>query len=230
MRERLYDRLSRGPIDQAMRMRSGQLVTRLGSDVDQVSELLVRALLPIAVAGVLGVAAVAVVAAMSVSAAALLAVCLAVAGGVAPWLAGRAVVSSERCAAQHREARDDATLTALDHADQLRVGGRLQDVIGDVAARQTEWGRVEDAAARPAAFAVATQTLAIGAAVIGAAMAGISLSTAVAPTTVAVLMLLPLSAFEATGALPAAAVTLVRARLAAARLTAAGRRAERCAQ
>lgn len=219
MRERLYDRLSRGPVEKAMRMRSGQLVTRLGSDVDQVSELLVRALLPIAVAGVLGVAAVAVVATMSIPAAALLAACLAVAGIAAPWLAGRAVVSSERRAAQHREARDHATLTALDHADQLRVGGRLQDVIADVAARQTEWGRIEDAAARPAALAVATQALAIGATVIGAAMAGISLSEAVAPTTVAVLMLLPLSAFEATGALPAAAVTLVRARLAAARLT-----------
>ena len=219
MRERLYERLSRGPIDAVMRLRSGQLVTRLGSDVDQLSDLLVRALLPIAVAGVLGIAAVAAVATMSFPAAISLAVCLAVSGVVAPWLAGRAVVSSERLAAQHREARDSATMIALDNADQLRVGGRLQEIIGDIAARQMEWGRVEDVTARPAALAAATHSLAVGAAVIGAVLAGISLSTTAAPTTVAVLMLLPLSAFEATGALPAAAVTLVRARLAAQRLT-----------
>jgi len=219
MRERLYDRLARGPVDRAMRLRSGQVVTRLGSDVDELSDLLVRAVLPIAVAAVLGVAAVAVVAVMSVPAAVLLGCCLAVAGIAAPYLSGRAVVAGERMAAQQREARDTAAMTALDHAEQLRVGGRLSDVIADVAARQTEWGRVEDAAARPAALAAATQTLAVGGAVIGAAVAGISMSAAAAPMTVAVLMLLPLSAFEATAALPAAAVTLVRARLAARRLT-----------
>jgi ATP-binding cassette, subfamily C, bacterial CydC len=138
---------------------------------------------------------------------------------VAPWLAGRAVMASERTAAEHRDARDDAVMTALEHADQLRVGGRLTDVITEVADRQTQWGRLEDSSARPAALAAATQTLAIGAAVVGAVLAGINLSAVTGPTTVAVVMLLPLSAFEATGSLPAAAVTLVRARLAAQRLT-----------
>lgn len=218
IRERLYERLARGPIDVTMRLRSGQLVTRLGGDVDELSDLLVRAVLPIAVAAVLGVVAVSVISMMSLPMAALLAACLAVAGIVAPWLAARAVVSSERAAAQLREDRDVSAMTALQHADQLRVGGRLSDVIADVAARQTEWGRTEDAAARPAAFAAAAHTVAIGMTVLAAAVAGISLSTVAAPTTVAVLMLLPLSAFEATVPLPAAAVALIRARLAAARV------------
>ncbi|RDH79686.1 thiol reductant ABC exporter subunit CydC [Mycolicibacterium moriokaense] len=218
LRERLYDRLARGRIDVAMRMRSGQLVTRLGNDVDEISNLLVRAVLPIAIAGILAVGAVAAMAIISPAVAALMAMALAIAGVVAPWLSARAVVSSERRAARHREGRDAAAMSALELADQLRVAGRLTDVIADVAARQTQWGRAEDAAARPAAAAAAAQTVAIGLAVLGAAVAGISLSGAVAPTTVAVLMLLPLSAFEATGPLPAAAVTLVRARLATARL------------
>ena len=47
---------------------------------------------------------------------------------------------------------------------------------------------------------------------------GYQLSGSVAPTTVAILMLLPLSAFEATAALPGAAVALTRARIAARRL------------
>jgi ATP-binding cassette, subfamily C, bacterial CydC len=47
---------------------------------------------------------------------------------------------------------------------------------------------------------------------------GIKLASTVAPTTAAVLMLLPLSAFEATVPLPAAAVQLTRSRIAARRL------------
>ncbi|WP_152311664.1 ATP-binding cassette domain-containing protein, partial [Mycobacterium tuberculosis] len=46
----------------------------------------------------------------------------------------------------------------------------------------------------------------------------IGMAPTVAPTTLAILMLLPLSAFEATVALPAAAVQLTRSRIAAARL------------
>ena len=53
---------------------------------------------------------------------------------------------------------------------------------------------------------------------VGAVIVGIGIAAATAPTTLAVLMLLPLSAFEATGALPAAAVQLTRSRIAAARL------------
>jgi ATP-binding cassette subfamily C protein CydC len=49
-------------------------------------------------------------------------------------------------------------------------------------------------------------------------MAAIALANSVTPMTVAILMLLPLSAFEATSALPAAAVQLTRSRIAARRL------------
>jgi ATP-binding cassette, subfamily C, bacterial CydC len=54
--------------------------------------------------------------------------------------------------------------------------------------------------------------------VLGAVVAAIGLADAVAPMTAAILMLLPLSAFEATAALPAAAVQLTRSRIAARRL------------
>ena len=60
--------------------------------------------------------------------------------------------------------------------------------------------------------------LAIGASVLGAVVVAIGIAAHTAPTTLAVLMLLPLSAFEATVALPAAAVALTRSRIAAARL------------
>ena len=90
----------------------------------------------------------------------------------------------------------------------------------DLSQGRTRWGDAADRAARPAALAGAVPILATGASAIAAIVAAISLTSTVAPTTLAILMLLPLSAFEATGALPGAAVQLTRARIAIARLTA----------
>src|SRR5690348_18031578 len=53
---------------------------------------------------------------------------------------------------------------------------------------------------------------------LGAVVAAIGIADTVSPMTAAILMLLPLSAFEATAALPAAAVQLTRSRIAARRL------------
>jgi len=109
-------------------------------------------------------------------------------------------------------------MLALEHAPELRVSGRLSAVIAEAGAEQREWGRAVDRAAAPAAVAAAAPTAAMGVSVLGALTAGIALSNTVAPTTVAILMMLPLSAFEATVALPGAAATLTRARIAARRL------------
>ena len=67
-------------------------------------------------------------------------------------------------------------------------------------------------------MAAAAPTAAVGISVLGAIVAAIGIADAVAPMTAAILMLLPLSAFEATAALPAAAVQLTRSRIAARRL------------
>jgi ATP-binding cassette subfamily C protein CydC len=111
-------------------------------------------------------------------------------------------------------------MLALEHAPELRVSGRLSGVVTQAGDQQRAWGRAIDRAAAPAAVAAAAPTAAIGISVLGALIAGITLSGSVAPTTVAILMLLPLSAFEATAALPGAAVALTRARIAARRLLA----------
>ncbi|KAA8969707.1 thiol reductant ABC exporter subunit CydC [Mycobacterium sp.] len=217
-RAQLYSRLAHGPADIATRLHSGELVARVGADVDQLADVLVRALLPIGVAAVLAVAATAVVAVISVSAAAVMGTCLLVAGVAAPWLAARAAAAQEALARRHRGERDVAAMLALEHAPQLRVGGTLPAVVAESQRQQRDWGHAIDAAARPAAVAEAVPTAAIGVSVLGAVVAGIAIAPTVAPTTLAVLMLLPLSAFEATTALPAAAIQLTRSRLAARRL------------
>ncbi|CAJ1510739.1 thiol reductant ABC exporter subunit CydC [[Mycobacterium] holstebronense] len=214
----LYRRLARGPVATAVRLPSGELVARVGADVDELADVLVRALLPIAVAAVLGVVATAAIAAISPVAAVVLAVCLLVAGAVAPWLAAGAATAQEHTARDHLAERDVAAMEALDHAPELRIAGLLPAVIGESQDRQRAWAAALDGAAKPAAIAAALPTAAIGVSVLGAVVAGIGLADAVAPTTLAVLMLLPLSAFEATTALPGAAVALTRARIAARRL------------
>jgi ATP-binding cassette subfamily C protein CydC len=217
-RAQIYRRLAHAPAAAAVRLPSGELVARVGADVDELANVLVRALVPIGVAAVLAVAATAVVAAISLPAGAVLAICLLIAGFVAPRLASRATTMQEEVARQQHSDRDTAAMIALEHAPELRVAGALPGVIAEAQRRQRAWGDALDAAARPAAIAEAMPTAAIGASVLGAVVAGIGLAHTVAPTTLAVLMLLPLSAFEAMTPLPAAAVQLTRSRIAARRL------------
>lgn len=217
-RAQIYYRLAHGPAELTARLHSGELVTRVGADVDQLADVLVRAVLPVGVAAVLAVAAAVVVGVISPPAAAIMAICLLVAGIVGPWLSARAAAAQEVVARQYHSARDVSAMLALEHASELRVAGRLPDVVRASQRRQRDWGDAIDAAARPAAFAEAIPTAAIGVSVFGAVVAAIAMAGTVAPTTLAILMLLPLSAFEATGALPAAAIQLTRSRLAARRL------------
>jgi ATP-binding cassette, subfamily C, bacterial CydC len=217
-RAQIYHRLAHGPAEVAVRLHSGELVARVGADVDELADALVRALIPIGVAAVLAVAATVAVAVISPAAGTVLAICLLITGVVAPLLAGRAAATQEEVARQHHSDRDTSAMIALEHAPELRVAGALPDVIADSHRRQLRWSDALDAAARPAALADATPTAAIGASVLGAVVAGIGLAPAVAPTTLAVLMLLPLSAFEAMTPLPAAAIQLTRSRIAARRL------------
>jgi ATP-binding cassette subfamily C protein CydC len=200
------------------RLASGELVARLGAAVDELADVLVRAVVPIAVAAVLAIAAVGIIAVVSPSAAVMLAIGLLIAGVVAPVVSARAAKASEDAAEQHHSSRDSAAMLALEHAPELRVGGRLDDVIAETHRRQRDWGRAVDRAAAPAAFAAAAPSAAIGASVLCAVVVGISLAGTVAAPTLAILMLLPLSAFEATTALPKAAVQLTRSRIAARRL------------
>ncbi|SON63369.1 putative ABC transporter ATP-binding protein [Mycobacterium simulans] len=217
-RARIYHRLATGPTAAAVRFHSGDLVARVGADVDALADVLVRAVVPIGVAAVLAAAATVVVGVISLPAAVVLALCLLIAGVIAPRLAAHAAAKQEALASQHHSERDTAALLALEHAPELRVAGCLTEVIAESKSRQCAWGAALDAAAKPAAIAEAMPTAAIGVSVLGAVVAGIAMAPTVAPTTLGVLMLLPLSAFEATSALPAAAVQLTRSRIAARRL------------
>jgi len=222
LRETLYLRLAEGDPAAAARLRRGDLYARTGADVDTVGEVVIRAVVPAAVAAVLAVAAVGLVGVLSPAAGAVLAGALLIAGVAAPLLSGRAAAAAEQAAVQTQADYADAALTVLDHADELAVAGRLTETLARADDRQRRYDGAVDRAARPAAWAQAAGPLSIGAAVLGALLVGITAypHELTSPMALAIVVLVPLAAFEATAVLPEAAVQWVRARRAAARIIA----------
>lgn len=220
LRTTLYERLARGHPAATLGLRSGDLLARAGRDVDDVGDVVVRALLPAAVAAVLGIGTAAVMALFLPAAGATLAVCLVLAGVVAPALAARAAATTERAAHHARTEVTAAALTLLDDAGPLAVQGRVGAELAALRGADADLAAATDRGARAAAVAAALGSVAVGAAVLGALLVGVPAVGAgtLTPVELAVVVLTPLAAFEATSVLPAAAVQLARSRAAAARL------------
>ncbi|AVL26447.1 ABC transporter permease/ATP-binding protein CydC [Nocardia brasiliensis NBRC 14402] len=210
----------------AAALRRGDLLVRTGSDIDDLGAVVVRVFVPVAVAVVLSAVAIGLLATISVAAAAILAGALALSGLVAPWLSARAARDAERAVRADRAEFTAQSLTVLDHAAELRVAGRLDAALAAAVAASRRAVAAEDQAAARSAWSAAATPLAIGASVLGALLIGITLygpsggtPGAMTPMALTILMLLPLSAFEAVGPLPAAAQSLTTARAALHRLT-----------
>ncbi|GAB2715598.1 thiol reductant ABC exporter subunit CydC [Nocardia thraciensis] len=216
-------------------LRRGDLLTRIGSDIDDLGAVVVRAVVPIAVAVVLSVAAVGLLATISLPAAAVLALALAVAGIFAPWLSARAAREAEQAVRDDRREFTAAAVTVLDHAPELRVAGRLGGALADAGRAGQRAVAAEDRAASHSAWAAAATPLSIGVSVLGALLIGILLYGSgtgapsgplqpappggITPMALSVLVLLPLSAFEAVAVLPAAVQALSNGRAALRRIT-----------
>lgn len=224
-RTRLYERLAAGNPAAAAGLRRGDLMSRTGNDVDVLGDVVVRAIVPIFVSIVLAIAAVVVLAFVSPAAALILLLALMVAGVLAPYWAARSAVIAESEGISARAEFSETAVRALDHAGELRVAGRLDETLRDAAEANRASVKARDRAAIPAAFADAALPLSIGAAVLGSLLVGISLygstggtAGGMTPMALAIIVLVPLSAFEATSALPGAAIALTRARISATRI------------
>ena len=222
LRERLYARLAEARPDAVLALRRGDVLARVGADVDAVGDVVVRGLLPIAVAAVVSAAGAVLVGAFLPAAGLALAACLALAGGLGPWLAVRAARAAEVRSVAARADVSASVVTVVDGAAELTVTGGLGRETAALADAEARLARATDAAARPAAWAAAVQPLATGLAVLAALALGIPATTAgaLAPVELAVVVLTPLAAFEAAGMVPMAAVSLVRSREAARRVLA----------
>ncbi|MEU7138932.1 thiol reductant ABC exporter subunit CydC [Nocardia sp. NPDC046473] len=206
-------------------LRRGDLLVRIGSDIDDLGAVVVRVFVPVAVAVVLSAIATGLLATISVAAAAILAGALALSGMLAPWLSAQAAREAERAVRADRAEFTAQALTVLDHAAELRVAGRLDAALAAATKASRQAVEAEDSAAARSAWSAAATPLSIGASVLGALLIGITLygpsggaPGAMTPMALTVLVLLPLSAFEAVAPLPAAAQSLTTARAALHRL------------
>lgn len=222
VRTTLYERLAAGRTAALAGVRRGDLLARVGADVDTVGDVVVRGLLPAAVAVCLGLGTVVAMCAFWLPAGLALAACLLLAGVGAPALAARASRTTERRAAAARADLSATALGLLDDAGPLTVAGRVAAERAALIAAHARVTAAADAGARPAAAAAALGQLAVGLAVLTALVTGVPAAGAglLAPVELAVVVLTPLAAFEATSLLPAAAIQVQRSRAAAARILA----------
>jgi len=224
LRERAYDRLARSGARTVLGLRRGDIVARLGADLDAVGDAVVRAVIPLGVAVTVSGASVVIVAVILPWAGLVLAACLILAGVVPAVLTAR---SARIAAVEGTRARAEVTasaLSAMDGAVEHRVwgvSGEARDALreADAAAEHAH-----ELAARPAAWAAAAQAAFSGIALVALVALGVVAADAgdISGPLAAVVALLPLAAFEAVGAVPAAIMQYFRSAAAAHRIVALG--------
>lgn len=220
LRSAVYSRLADSRIDRVTQIRRGDLLARTGRDVEAVGDLVVRALLPIAVAVFASAASVAVVAFFSPAVALTLACCLAAAGLVGPYASMRGARLAEIQQVEDRAELAALSLTMLESSDELRVSGRMDALASALDDAERRIFANRDAAARPGALFSTIETLATGCAVLAALVVGGGevAGGALTPVELAIVTLVPLAAFEAVDPLGEAAVQLVRSAAASKRI------------
>jgi len=218
LRANLYERLAAD--DRPVTVRRGELLARIGQDVDDVGDVVVRTVVPAGVAVVTSLGSVVLLGVLLPAAGVALACCLVLAGVVTPWLAARAAARTEVRGAAARGEVTALSLEILEESAPLRVAGRFGARLGDLDAADSRLSAVADDAARTSGLAAALGALAQGLAVLAAIALGIpaALSGTLSVEALSVVVLTPLAVFEATAGLPAAAIQLHRSREAARRL------------
>lgn len=220
LRLSIYDTLSDGPIDRVAAIQRGDLLARIGSDIDAVGDYIVKALLPFWVATLVGIGTVIGFAFLSIPAALVLAAGLVVSSVIAPLLMARSAREAEKEEQAARQQLSVTTLGLLESADELAVAGQLDTTYANLHSTSRDLARARGRAAKPAAFAVALDRFAMGAVVVGVAIVAIPEVNAgvLAAVALAVVVLTPLAAFEGTADLGTAAVQLIRSARAAQRI------------
>lgn len=222
LRTRAYDGVAASGAARVLGLKRGDIVARMGGDIDALGDAVVRALIPLGVAGAVSLISVAIATALLPAAGLALAACLAAAAvlaGLMTWRSARAAAEAGTVAAARVST---ATLEAIDGAAEHRVWGTSADAAAELRAADVAAEDAAELAAKPAAWAAAVLQLSQGAALV--LSLGIAVTAArhagLPPTDTAVVTLLPLAAFEAIGAVPAAVQQAFRSAAAARRVDA----------
>lgn len=220
LRVRLYERLADAPPARVLHLTRGQILARLGGDVDDIADAVVRGIIPLAVAVVVSLVSIAITTVLLPLAGLSLAVCLLLAGVGGAALTLRAARVAAHLAITADARVTESALSALEAASEHRVWGTVHSAATDLASADVDAAKAHEATAKPAAWAAGVQAFAAGAALI-AALAFAVLAAhagAVNPMEAAIVALLPLAAFESVGTVPSAVQQLFRSARAAERI------------
>lgn len=220
LRSRVYQAMAGSTTDVVTSVRRGDLLARTGSDVDDIGDVVVKSMLPAAVALVVSLLSIGIVAFLSPQIALVLTACLILSGVVAPYIAMRGARMDQIAQVRNRADLNAQALTMLESASELRVSGRFAALDDQLQETERRIHRNRDRSARPSALATALDTAAMGLSVLGALLIGTHQLAAgdIAAIDLVVATLMPLSAFEATQRMGGAAVQLVRSASAAKRI------------
>ena len=222
LRAHTYDAVARSGARHALSLRRGDVVARMGGDIDAMGDVVVRAVVPLGVAvSVSTLAAVISLMVLPAAGIALLA-CLAVSGLGAAALSWRSSQRAAQAGAAAHARVAVAALAAMESGTEHRVWGTTALAASELKHANADFGHAADLAARPMALASALNVAASAVALFAGVAWGVSAAQSgdIGPTSAAIVALLPLAAFEAVGAVPGAVEQLFRARVAAGRVTA----------
>ncbi|WP_291379213.1 thiol reductant ABC exporter subunit CydC [Demequina sp.] len=222
LRTRTYEGVARTGASRVLGLRRGDIVARMGGDIDAMGDAVVRSLIPLGVAGTVSLLSIAITTAYLPVAGATLAGCLvaaAVLSGLMTWRSARTAAHAGTAAAARVST---ATLEAIDGAAEHRVWGTSGAAADELRAADLDAEDAAELSARPAAWAAASLQAAQGAALVLALWLAVSAArhAGLPPTDTAVVTLLPLAAFEAVSAVPAAVQQAFRSAVAARRVQA----------
>lgn len=220
IRTQVYKRVANSPIEAVTSLRRGDLLARTGSDVDELGEVVVKSLLPAAIAVITSLISIIIVAVISPLIGLILAICLAFAGIIAPYFAMRGARIAQIHQVADRAELNVQALTLLENAEELKISGKIHALEEAQARTEARIWKNRDQAAKHTALAAAIDLFALAISVISAIIIGtwqVSAGT-LSVVNLVVVTLTPLSAFEATQRMTNAGVQLIRSAQAATRI------------
>ena len=173
LRLSLYDALASSDLGRVISLRRGDLLARMGSDVDEVGDFIVKSVLPAGVAAIVGCATVGALALLSPGAAVILALCLVLSGIVAPVITARAQRAAQVEGIQARAALSSSLVTLIDGYDELAINGLINRARSEFERSEDHIESSRQGAARASAWAQFIDRASMGLAVIGALLVGI---------------------------------------------------------
>lgn len=202
--------------------RAGDLLTRITRDVDTIQDLLVRALLPIAVSVLTAIATITLLTALLPAAGAVLLIGLAIAGLGAPAVSVALSARAERRFAPVRSTLATEVQELLTGLADLTAYGAATQRLERVREQDTRLTGILQRSASATGVGAAVANAALALTVTGEILVGVPAvrDGRLAGVVLAVLVLTPLAAFELVTPLPGAARHLIRGWQAAGRLRA----------